>query len=135
MYKKLTILLSALSILIAGIAMTSHTAMAIDVLKGPCSGSASSAAVCQDYSNQTKSGNPNPIFGPGSIIDKVVFVLSIIVGVASIVMVIIGGMGMVFSGGDSKKVSEGSKTVIMALVGLVVAGLAQALVAFVLNRI
>lgn len=70
-----------------------------------------------------------------SIITTIVSILSIVVGVASVVMIIIGGLKYVTSNGDSGSVTSAKNTIMYALVGLVVAALAQGLVRFVFNKV
>ena len=67
----------------------------------------------------------------GSIVD----VLSLIVGATSVIMVIIGGLRYVVSGGDSAKVVAAKNTILYAIVGLVVVIFAQSIVAFVVGRV
>lgn len=60
--------------------------------------------------------------------------LSIAVGVISVVMIIVGGIKLATSGGDPAKAKSGRSTVIYALIGLVVAVLAQLLVNVVFKQ-
>lgn len=69
------------------------------------------------------------------LLSSVINILSWIVGIVSVIMIIVGGLKFVLSNGDSSGIASARSTVIYALVGLVVAALAQVLVAFVLNRI
>lgn len=59
---------------------------------------------------------------------------SAIVGIISVVMIIMGGIRYITSGGDSGKVTSAQNTVLYAVIGLVVVALAQIIVKFVLNR-
>ena len=61
-------------------------------------------------------------------------VLSIIVGIAAVIMIIIGGFKYVTSGGDSTKISSAKSTIFYALIGLVVVALAQVIVRLVLTK-
>ena len=61
-------------------------------------------------------------------------VLSIIVGIAAVIMIIIGGFKYVTSGGDSAKISSAKSTIFYALIGLVVVALAQVIVRLVLTK-
>jgi hypothetical protein len=136
MSKKLVLLVSIMSLALGSLMTLATPAMAVDVLSGPCSNqNASTSAVCQDYNQQTKAGNPNPIYGPGGVLTKVITVMSVIVGVISVIMVIISGMRIALSGGKPNEQSSARSGLLYALVGLAVAGLAQALVAFVLNNL
>ena len=57
-----------------------------------------------------------------------------IVGIISVVMVIVGGVRYITSGGDSGKVASAQNTVLYAVIGLVVVALAQIIVQFVLKK-
>lgn len=70
-----------------------------------------------------------------SVIQTVINILSAVVGVASVIMIIIGGFKYVTSGGDASSISSAKQTITYALVGVVVAALAQAFVVFVLNEV
>jgi hypothetical protein len=67
------------------------------------------------------------------LIKAVVNILSAIVGVVAVIMIIIGGFRYITSGGEANAVSTAKKTVIYALVGLVVVALAQLIVHFAIN--
>lgn len=67
-------------------------------------------------------------------IASVINILSILVGVIAVVMVIFGGFKYITSGGDSGKVTSAKNTIVYAMIGLIVAALAQVLVRFVLAR-
>lgn len=69
-----------------------------------------------------------------SVIKTVVNLLAWMVGVAAVIMIILAGFKYITSGGDSAKVSSAKNTMVYALVGMVVAVLAQFLVHFVLDK-
>jgi multisubunit Na+/H+ antiporter MnhB subunit len=56
-----------------------------------------------------------------------------IIGAISVIMLIIGGIRYVVSGGDSGAVTSAKNTILYAIVGIVVAILAYALVNFVVS--
>lgn len=60
-------------------------------------------------------------------------VLSFIVGVASVIMIIVGGFRYVTSGGDANAAKSARGTILYAVVGLVVVLVSQAIVQFVLG--
>lgn len=68
------------------------------------------------------------------IMTLIVNIISIIVGFVSVVMIIWGGMKYVTSGGESGKITSAKNTIMYALIGLVVVGLAQFIVRFVLKQ-
>lgn len=60
-------------------------------------------------------------------------VLLFLIGAISVIMLIIGGIRYVVSGGDSSAVTGAKNTILYAIVGIVVAILAYALVNFVIG--
>lgn len=72
--------------------------------------------------------------GLNRVVNGVLTILSIIVGVAAVIMIIISGFKYITSGGDAGKVSSAKTSLIYALVGLVVVALAQVLVQFVFQQ-
>jgi hypothetical protein len=79
------------------------------------------------------SGGSGPSLG--GIIDATINILSIVVGIAAVIMIILGGFRYITSGGDSGKVAGAKDTIIYALVGIVVVAFAQAIVKFVLHGV
>lgn len=70
----------------------------------------------------------------GQLAAKVVNIFTIIVGAASVIMIIYGGFRYITSGGSSEKVGNAKNTLIYAIVGLIIVGLAQIMVHFVLSQ-
>lgn len=68
-----------------------------------------------------------------NVFQTAVQILSIVVGVAAIIAIIYAGFKYIASGGDANKVANAKNTLIYAIVGLAVAGLAQVLIHFVLS--
>ncbi len=77
-----------------------------------------------------------PTSGPtvDSTVKLVVSILSFIVGLAAVIMIIVGGFKYITSSGDSSNISSAKSTILYAIVGLVIAVLAQVIVRFVLNQ-
>ncbi len=71
--------------------------------------------------------------GVTKIISAAVNILSYVIGIAGVVMVVLGGFKYIVSGGESGKVANAKNTLIYALIGLIIAALAQFLVHFVLS--
>ncbi len=67
------------------------------------------------------------------IITTTINVFSLVVGVISVIMIIIGGLKYITSGGDSGNVTGAKNTILYAVIGLVVVALAQVIVRFVLT--
>ena len=69
-----------------------------------------------------------------SAVRTAVSILSYIAGVGAIIMIIVGGIKYIMSGGDSNAVGSAKNTLLYAVVGLVIAILAQAIVRFVFAK-
>lgn len=80
-----------------------------------------------DGSQCVRDGDPG-LFGPGGLFEKIANALLFIVGALSVVMLIVGGIRYVTSGGDSNAVQGAKNTILYAIVGIVVAFLAFAAV-------
>ena len=68
------------------------------------------------------------------LIGKVIDIFTLVVGVTSVIMIILGGFKYITSGGDSGNVTGAKNTIMYAIIGLVVVALAQVIVRFVLKK-
>lgn len=80
-------------------------------------------------------GCPSDLFGDNGAFKQVTNTILYIVGIVAVIMLIIGGIKYVVSGGDSKKVTDAKNTVLYAIIGLVIAFLAFAIVNFVISAL
>jgi cytochrome bd-type quinol oxidase subunit 2 len=83
--------------------------------KGDCSGGAGTSSL-------------------NKLLTQAVNIFSAIVGVIAVIMIIVGGLKYITSGGDSNKVGAAKNTLIYAIIGLVIVALAQVIVHFVLQK-
>lgn len=67
-------------------------------------------------------------------VQNVINILSIAVGIAAVIMLIIGGFRYITSSGNQETVKAAKNTITYALIGLVIVALAQVIVNFVLNK-
>lgn len=72
--------------------------------------------------------------GLTTLVRRIVNIFSVIVGVIAVIMIILGGLKYITSGGESSNVSGAKNTIIYAIVGLIVVALAQFVVRFVLTN-
>lgn len=78
---------------------------------------------------------PENLFGDQGIFKTITNTVLYIVGVIAVIMLIIGGIKYVVSGGDAKKVTDAKNTVLYAIIGLIIAFLAFAIVNFVITAL
>lgn len=97
---------------------------------GLCAGSdLSTEGSCNSGSQQEAEDAVN------GIIKTVINIFSLVVGVVSVIMIIIGGLKYITSGGESANVTGAKNTILYAIIGLVVVALAQIIVQFVLGKV
>ncbi|HYF96560.1 MAG TPA: pilin [Patescibacteria group bacterium] len=99
-----------------------------DVCKDP---STSGSTACEDADTEGR----NPIYGPDGIITSIVNLLSVIIAIAAVVGLIVAAIKMIGNGNQPEEVVKARDLMIYAIVGLVLAAMAQALVKLVLQRI
>jgi hypothetical protein len=82
----------------------------------------------------TYNGLPE-ITADGNTLTLVLSIFFGVIGVVSILMIIIGGFKYITSAGDSGRVNSAKNTILWALVGLVVAALADTILTYVLVKV
>jgi hypothetical protein len=90
----------------------------------------------QSAQGKDQQGDAASLFGEGGqggIFRTITNVLLFLIGAISVIMLIVGGIRYVVSGGDSTAVQNAKNTILYAIVGVVVAILAYAVVNFVIT--
>lgn len=101
-----------------------------------CGVNAASALTLQEGAQAAQcDGCPSNLFGDSGVFRQVTNTILYIVGIVAVIMLIIGGIRYVVSGGDSKKVTDAKNTVLYAIIGLVICFLAFAIVNFVISAL
>ena len=80
-------------------------------------------------------GCPKDLFGDTGAFKQITNTVLYIVGIIAVIMLIIGGVRYVISGGDSKKVTDAKNTVLYAIIGLVICFFSYAIVNFVITSL
>lgn len=70
-----------------------------------------------------------------NLVGTIINILSWVVGIAAVIMIIIGGFKYIISGGDSGSITAAKNTILYALIGLVIVALAQVIVRFVITTV
>lgn len=103
--------------------------LAFDPLAAGCRQGAGRSSVCQTQ----PAGNP--LFGTNGVITKATSIVAMVVGAAAVIMIIVGGFKYITSSGDSTSVESAKNTILFAVIGLVIALVAQSIVIFVLRKL
>ena len=80
-------------------------------------------------------GQPAELLGDTGILTTITNILLFVIGALSVLMLIIGGLRYVISGGNASAVTAAKNTILYAIVGLIIAFLAYAAINFVLGAV
>lgn len=87
----------------------------------------------------TGTSTHNPIItgknGSAGVIDDVADIISIIAGITAIIIIIVGGIMYILSGGDSQKINQAKDTILFAIIGLAVIAVARLIIGFVIGKV
>lgn len=128
--KRGALTIAAISALLVPMAMPVAVSAQANIENGLCTG-ANLSTTPETCSNTTQQAASEV----DTIITTVINIFSLVVGVVSVIMIIIGGLKYITSGGDSGNVSGAKNTILYAIIGLVVVALAQVIVKFVLGKV
>jgi hypothetical protein len=70
-----------------------------------------------------------------SAIAAAINILSLAVGIAAVVMIIVAGLKFITAGGEASKIASAKGSIIYAVIGVIVVALAQFIVRFVLTQV
>lgn len=93
------------------------------------------AGVNLDINNPNCSSSGNSTQSINKVIHTIINLLSVVVGVVAVIMIIVGGLRYITSGGSDTSVSGAKNTILYAIIGLIIVALAQILVRFVLSKV
>lgn len=89
-------------------------------------------AVCKD---NAVAASQDPLFGPTGVLTKAAQILTTILGIVSVFVIMIAGLRIVASNGDSNTIATMQKAIIAAAAGLLIAGTSQAIITLVLSKV
>lgn len=98
------------------------------------------AVLASGHKNQVQNGLNSTGLNTGApafstVMTNIINTIIFLVGAISVLMIVIGALRMVLSGGNPANVKSARETVLYAVVGLIIATAAYAIVQFVLSRL
>ena len=112
------------------ISMLASPVYAVDVINNVCSNpNAASSTLCAN--NPKTPSTRDPVY---VVLQDIIFVLSIVVGIASVIVIMVQGLRLILSNGDPKAVETARNAIVYAVAGVFIAVLGQVIVAFVLTK-
>lgn len=127
MIRRLVMALVLFTLLIGGAVQTVYAYNPYSAVCGQSG--ASAASVCQSKSSGS------PLTGSNGVIIKVTNLVAFVAGIAAVIILIVGAIRYITSGGDSGNIASAKNTVVFAIIGLVVIVLARTIVAFVVGKV
>ena len=124
-----------LQISLAMISLMSFAALCPAIVSADCANPVNTKEAIQ-CGTSNASGVPvtnDPTQSINDTISQALKILSVAVGIISVVMIVVAGYRFMTSGGDTTKVASAKSTLMYALIGLVVVVLSQIIVIFVLG--
>jgi hypothetical protein len=143
MITKLKLLITGISLIIGMSLPLGFAAVANAATPAPATGTADTGALCKGATESVGDVSATATAGTcggeanKSINDTTslaINLFSAIVGLIAVIMIIVGGVKYVTSGGSSEKTTSAKDTILFAVVGLIVVALAQIIVKFVLHK-
>ncbi|HSW77242.1 MAG TPA: hypothetical protein VLG36_00405 [Candidatus Chromulinivoraceae bacterium] len=123
MMRKLTALIPTFSLAVATLASLvfapTSFAFSLSIIDGANSARGANQAV--------------DLFGSAGIFTTITNVMLFAVGAISVIMIVIGGLRYVVSGGNSTNITTAKNTILYAIVGLIIAIMAYAIINFVIG--
>jgi hypothetical protein len=133
MTQKISFIMAGMLSIFVFLGLTFSSQSVYAQLEQVCSAGGDSV-LCQEHVRTQGRGGSRGLYGPGGLLTNIANLVSLIVGIASVVTIMIAGFRYIRSSGDASTTSSAQNTIIYAVIGLLVAGAGQLLVAFVLNR-
>jgi hypothetical protein len=127
MKRKIANILAALTLLVVPVLLVPAGAYAA------CGGGDTSKGQVLNGVGETGADCSSATSDVGNLVSTVVNILSMIVGVAAVIMIVYAGLRYVTSGGDAGSVGNAKSTLVYAIVGIIVAALAQVFVRLALS--
>lgn len=93
------------------------------------------AGVNLDINNPNCNSGGSTTQSINKVIHTIINLLSVVVGVVAVIMIIVGGLRYITSGGSDTSVTGAKNTILYAIIGLIVVALAQIMVRFVLSKV
>ena len=127
MKRLLTFLMLILAVVLSGVTVTKSAVVFADAKADVCEG----VGIATGGSTDCKPQGGTSI---ESAVKAAINILSLMVGIVSVIMIIIGGFKYIISSGDAGNITSAKNTILYALIGLVIVALSQVIVRFVLTK-
>lgn len=126
--RRIVVILALLGVIAFPFVPVTSVSAQVDPFEEVCDTETSNSPICN-------TDGDNPISGNDGVILRVVEILSFVIGVAAVIMLILGGLKYITSGGDSNATASAKNTILYAVIGILVSLIAQAIIVFVIRKL
>lgn len=135
--KKIVSLTAALAFIFGSVVLVPASSSAATFNDGVCSGvktvlEDTNGGVSNSTASECTNGDGNNQLA--SMVNNIINLFSIVVGAASVLMIIFGGFKFITSAGSEDGTKKAKNTILYALVGLVIVLISQTIVKFVFSK-
>lgn len=129
----LAILLAPLLWLVAPVAIATAQQQPADIQAGLCTGA--NLEITDTPSSTSCGGGTDATTALNNLVKNLINLFSVAVGIIAVIMIIIGGLRYITSGGNDTSVTGAKNTILYAIIGLIIVALAQLIVRFTLSKV
>lgn len=126
--KKTMLGLLALPVLVLGLSVFTTTFQ-------PATANAAQMTISEGANTAKSEDQQESLDGDTGVFTTITNVMLFLVGAISVIMLVVGGIRYVVSGGDSSAVQSAKSTILYAIVGIVISLIAYAVVRFVITNL
>jgi hypothetical protein len=112
--------------------VTARAAEPFNAFEQTCDGDTANSSVCTEVSS---SAGKNPFDGSSGIIPTVANFMAAVGGLIAVVIIMLSGLRLIMSSGDSAKLTQSRNAIIYAAAGIVVIVLARSILWFVISKL
>lgn len=109
-----------------------NVSAAFNPWESTCNNDTTGSSVCQNVNDPNKK---NPFDGSEGIVPTIANIMAAVGGLIAVIVIILSGLRMIMSSGDSAKLTQSRNAIIYASIGIVVIILSRTIIKFVLDRI
>lgn len=128
--KKTMLGLFALPVFVLGLSVVSATFQPVDV-----NAQGTDLSIGRGANEAKSEDQQESLDGDTGVFAVITQVLLFLVGAISVIMLVVGGIRYVVSGGDSSAVQSAKSTILYAIVGIIISLIAFAVVRFVISNL
>lgn len=125
-----------LKMLLAGSALVAGLGLAVPAFaaSGDCTNTTPASGITNGINCGSPSGLPTEVFGSGGVFTIIINAVLFLIGMVAVIMLIIGAVHYVTSGGDAAAVNKAKNTILYAIVGVVLSFMSYAIINFVVQQ-